>query len=263
MELPVERWFPAIALRTSRRAYETQALAEHALARLEQVCREFRPFPEARTVLVREPAAGVFKGIIGNYGRVTGAPCYLAFVGDMDSARVQECTGYTGEGLVLEATTLGLGTCWVGGFFGRAAVSAQVRLRASERVLAISPVGYPRAKGGFTDASFKFIAGSRKREPLAKIVRGSPPLNEVLLAGLEAARLAPSARNRQPWRFVICEGNILVRTDKARRRDRISRRLDCGIAMLHLELGLWASGLRGSWEFLRPPDVARFKFRSA
>jgi hypothetical protein len=146
------------------------------MAQLEETCRNFRPFPEARAELIREPAAGVFKGIIGSYGRVTGATAYLAFIGDLASARVQECTGYTGEGLILEA-----------------------------------------------------------------------------------ARLAPSARNRQPWRFRIKENEIVIRTDKDVAHEAISRRLDCGIAMLHFELGVRAAGLSGEWEFLSRPEVARFR----
>ena len=47
------------------------------------------------------------------------------------------------------------------------------------------------------------------------------------------------------------------------RDPKISRRLDCGIAMLHFELGVRAAGLSGSWEFLPPPDVARFRLKIA
>jgi hypothetical protein len=38
----------------------------------------------------------------------------------------------------------------------------------------------------------------------------------------------------------------------------ISKRLDCGIAMLHFELGALKSGVPGAWEPLDDPDVARF-----
>jgi hypothetical protein len=38
----------------------------------------------------------------------------------------------------------------------------------------------------------------------------------------------------------------------------VSKRIDCGIAMLHLEMGLLAQGIHGAWEFLEPPQVAKF-----
>ena len=34
--------------------------------------------------------------------------------------------------------------------------------------------------------------------------------------------------------------------------------MDFGIAMLHAELGALHTGVRGSWEMLSGPDVARF-----
>ena len=259
MDLPVERWLAAVPRRSSRRNFESRPLEEDERRRLESACREFRPFAEARVELVLEPAAGVFKGIIGSYGRVTGAPCYLAVIGDMDSGRVQECAGYTGEGLVLEATASGLATCWVGGFFERRAVSGQVRLSASERVLAVIPVGRARPKPGLTDRSFKFFIGARHRKPLVELVSDAGALAEGVRKGLEAARLAPSAYNRQPWRFEIEAGAVLVRATGEEPVSKISRRLDCGIAMLHFELGVQAAGLSGDWEFLPPPSVARFR----
>ena len=263
MELPVDAWLKAIPVRTSRRTYEARPIGDERLVPLENACREFRPFPESRAELVREPADGVFRGIVGSYGRVTGAPCYLAFIGDMTSSRVQECTGYTGEGLILLATGLGLETCWVGGFFGRGAVSAQVRLGQTEAVLAVSPVGFASGKKSVTDKTFKFFAGSKNRKPLGALVHSGLAIDPRIRKGLEAARLAPSAYNRQPWRFGFEEGGVVVREDKFGRGDKISRRLDCGIAMLHFELGVRAAGLRGSWEFLQAPDVARFRFGPA
>ena len=59
-----------------------------------------------------------------------------------------------------------------------------------------------------------------------------------------------------PWRFKIDSDTITVSADSKREGFRISRKLDCGIAMLHLELGARAESIDGSWEFLEYPDVA-------
>ena len=75
---------------------------------------------------------------------------------------------------------------------------------------------------------------------------------------LEAARLAPSARNRQPWRFRVRDGAITITEDGRPALPGISKRLDCGIALLHLELGARAAGVSGRSELLDPPQVARF-----
>ncbi len=39
----------------------------------------------------------------------------------------------------------------------------------------------------------------------------------------------------------------------------ISRRLDCGIAMLHFEVGARLMGAPGRWEVLEAPQVARYR----
>jgi len=257
MDRPLTTWFAAIEARTSRRSFDPAPLDETALARLERVCREFRPFPEARTELVREPVDRVSKGILGSYGRVTGAPCFLAFIGREDSPRVQECVGYTGEGPILEATALGWGSCWVGGLIKRGAVPPYVRLKDGERIIAVSPVGLPKSRPSLTDRTFKALAGSKRRKPLEELTTGRAVPGGALRAALEAARSAPSAMNRQPWRFRIEPGAVVIATDGGK-EGGISKRLDCGIAMLHFEIGARASGLGGRWEFLPAPDVARF-----
>jgi hypothetical protein len=258
MDLPASSWLAAASVRVSRRSFAHEALGQERLDRLERVCREFRPFPEARVELVREPVEKVATGVVGSYGRVSGAPCYLAFIGRMESGRVQECVGYTGEGLILEATALGLGTCWIGGFFKPGAVGTSVRLGGDERVIAVSPVGRTRPIPSLTDITFKAIAGSAGRKSLKQLVEGGRVPEGRLRAALEAARHAPSARNRQPWRFRVEGETVTVLIGDGQKEGRLSRRLDCGIAMLHLELGARAAGLAGEWEFLEAPDVARY-----
>jgi len=85
--------------------------------RLERLCEEFRPFKGVRAEIVRTPPEGVFKGIIGSYGKIRNAPHIAVVIGDASIPEVQEAAGYLGEGIILDATSLGLHTCWIGGFF--------------------------------------------------------------------------------------------------------------------------------------------------
>jgi hypothetical protein len=178
----------------------------------------------------------------------------------MDSSLVQEAVGYTGEGIILEATALGLGTCWVGGYFYPKSVADQISVRNSERILAITPVGIPPESYSFQEKLMTGFGHMHKRKRLAELVSGTPK-QEWMTTALEAARLAPSAVNRQPWRFILGNNSISIRLDKDRDSGKVSRRLDCGIVMLHLELGARHAGFNGNWKF--PPDcVARFEAAS-
>lgn len=52
------------------------------------------------------------------------------------------------------------------------------------------------------------------------------------------------------------KNTITVAVDNLHDTYNIPKRLDCGIAMLHLELGALAAGVTGTWEFLLPPRAA-------
>ena len=90
---------------------------------MQTVCREFRPFPGVRIELTTKSIDAVLAGITNSYGIIRGATACLAFIGDMDDPHVQEKVGYTGEGIILEATANGLNTCWISGSFDRTAAS--------------------------------------------------------------------------------------------------------------------------------------------
>jgi hypothetical protein len=75
---------------------------------------------------------------------------------------------------------------------------------------------------------------------------------------LEATRLSPSAMNRQPWRFHVEVDSVTIATNEAGHDFNLSKRLDCGIAMLHLEVAALNKGMHGTWELLETPEVARF-----
>jgi Putative TM nitroreductase len=260
LDLPVERWYQAIFKRLSRRTFMPEAPEEEKLVRLDRTCLEFRPFPEVRSQLVQKPPETVFKGLVGRYGRVNGAPAYIAFIGRMESPRVQEAAGYTGEGIILEATAMGLATCWVGGFFRPEAVRSHIDILPGENVLSVTPVGYAPAEKDGQEKLMSGLVKSRSRKPLAKLVRGKIP-DGWMENALEAARLAPSAQNRQPWRFRVEGDGVVITADRSLSASTISKRLDCGIAMLHFELGARAAEAFGSWEILPAPDVARFVIR--
>ena len=75
MDIPFSRWYPAIETRRSRRHFDpNRPIDPQSLAALEAACREFRPFPHVRAALVNAPAKDIFRGIVGGYGKVSGAP---------------------------------------------------------------------------------------------------------------------------------------------------------------------------------------------
>ncbi len=262
MEIPFERWFEAIFMRRSRRQFQSIKLKESDLNNLSSICQSFKPFSEARAVFCPQPPENVLKGAIGKYGKIKGAPCFIAFVGRMDSQYVNEKTGYTGEGIILETTAMGLDTCWVAGFYKPDIAAEIAGADVNEKVIAVCPIGYSCEKWTLEEKLMSGFGRSHKRKPLNELITGAK--NDKLIIRLspvlEMARLAPSAVNRQPWRFNLEEDGITILTNNIKDTFNISKRLDCGIAMLHIEVACLKYGLKGRWNFLPAPKVAKYSF---
>lgn len=260
MELPVESWYRALKARHSRRQYVSTPIAPEMLERLAEYCRHFRPFEGVRGVLVRQMGEDIFKGLVGAYGKIKGPSAYLAFLGHKEVEGIEELVGYLGEGLILEATAQGLSTCWVAGFFDPWIAAREVKPEAKEKIFAVTPLGYAAGECSREEKIISAFVRSRRRKVLAQISRRRKGKEWPYwaLAGLEAARLAPSAANRQPWSFSLDQRGVLLSMNKPGGNNHFSKRLDCGIAMLHFEVAARANGVAGTWELLPSPDVARY-----
>ena len=271
------QWYDVISTRISRRRFDGRPVPAELREQLEVFCdganapagepdsAPVRPgavTAPARVCLVDDPAQLLFTGLIGGYGKVTGTPLSAAFVGRAPAGDdvpddVQAAVGYLGEGFVLEATRLGLGTCWIAGSFDHAGAGKLVHLEPGEQVIAVTPLGYPTRQQAGGERLLRTMVKASARLSVEKlapgIVDGGWP--QWAVSAVQAARLAPSGANRQPWRFRL-EGDDLV----MERAEKLywTAPIDFGIARLHVELGAQHEGVSGSWTMLPEPDVARF-----
>ena len=265
MNIPAARWNEAIYQRHSRRQFDKKPLPEEIVDKL-LVCQKGlnQHLPGAKVIFKNQDPNAIFSGIIGSYGKIKDAPTYAAFIGDMRDPNVQEKVGYLGEFFILEATALGLATCWVGGFFRPEAVAQEVKLEEYEKVLSVTPVGFVDSQYSFTEKMMSGMAGSKKRKALNELCLSQEKTwPGWIKPALEAARVAPSAVNRQPWRFTVEDKSIKVSVDSERSVadiSKISKRLDVGISMAHIEIAALQHGVEGHWQYLESPDVARFYY---
>jgi nitroreductase len=204
---------------------------------------------------------------LGTYGIITGARLYIvSAIADTRQARAE--LGYGLEKVVLEATNLGLGTCWMGGTFRRSNFAGRAGVSPGEIVPVVSPIGYPRPKRSLRERTIRRLANADQRRPWEELFfdgdLDAPLAREragALAVPLESVRRAPSASNRQPWRLSLS-------ADRGRAHFFLSRTpgyekmfgginlqdIDMGIAMCHFELSARELGLAGSWE-RRPPGL--------
>jgi nitroreductase len=77
--------------------------------------------------------------------------------------------GISMEHLVLAATNLGLGTCWIGGFDEKR-VKELLNIPETIKVVAMTPVGYPSDDGVRNKIARKIIRAN-SRKPLEKMIQ--------------------------------------------------------------------------------------------
>jgi len=260
-------WHKAISRRHSTRNYDGMPVPESTLSDLAPLLPGFGPLCRgARAALITENTPGVFTGLFSSFVKITAPPVALAFIADTSHPHYQVGTGYLGEGIILQATVLGLDTCWVSGSFKPSEAERRLALAASERVMAVTPLGFALSGESLGARGIGSATSARKRKPLSSIVSGLPPEDwpSGCSEALEAARLAPSALNRQPWAFNISRDRISLSSSKLDLFPAAPVKLDCGIAMLHFEVGAKVNGLHGHWRMLDgAPYVAEFIFADA
>lgn len=252
----------AIKQRASVRSFKDCPVEELLLMRLLDLSTKVRRLTELspRIALVRgaEQAQRIVSYVIGSYGLVLNPPHLLVGVLPEESEAARLELGYMLEQLVLEATRLGLGTCWVTGSYHPQRAGEAAGLAPGQVAAAVCALGYPVATGwlGVHSRTVRRLARGHRRKPLAEITfsgRWEQPwspdaADPTVVALLEYARLAPSATNRQPWRFIVQPDRIVLALIRP-------APIDAGIVMSHVTLAADAVGHAGRWQ-VRLGDAA-------
>ena len=205
---------------------------------------------------------------LGTYGFIRGATGFIIGAIQRDENNLEDF-GFLLEQIILMATDIGLGTCWLGGSFTKSSFARKISARESELVPAVISVGYSAKKPRRIESLFRSGGGTDRRLPWEQLFfegkYGAPLAKDS--AGeyarpLEMVRLAPSASNRQPWR-ILKEGDrwhfYLQRTPGYRKRRLVNiftvadlQRIDMGIALSHFELTAGDLNLGGNWQVSKP-----------
>jgi hypothetical protein len=200
---------------------------------------------------------------LGTYGTIKNPSGYIIGAAK-PSEKYLEDFGYRMEMIILKATELRLGSCWLGGFFTRSSFSKMIETEKGEALPAICSLGIPEF-----EKTNEQIDQARKRfgwDALFFSGNFNAPLNPEMAGRyarpLEMVRLAPSAQNRQPWRIVNQGDNwhFYLRRSKGYREMVLPgftgisdlQRIDMGICMAHFESSAREDGLKGQWQMNNP-----------
>ena len=152
-----QRMYEAIPTRYSCRSY-VGAPSTADWASLSYAAERFA-LPGAR-LLLHTVSPDIFTGIVLGYGKITGCTTIAVLAASIATPHSRIHAGILGEAFCLEATALGLGTCWVAGTYKKKQLA--LPLQADETVLAIIAVGVPERPPRRTPASASpWIASAR------------------------------------------------------------------------------------------------------
>lgn len=226
----------AIERRVSRRAYRPEPLEPEQVQALELLARQCSRDAELNIRLVQDDPAA-FRSLRRSYGMFSGVRHYFAMAGSSADLCLNEKVGYYGEKLVLEATKLGLGTCWVGGTFDRKRCAVQPA--AGEELVCLIVTGKPATGEAAGKERLVYRLAHRSTKPVEQMYEAASQPPEWFLEGMWAVQKAPSALNRQPVRFTWANGEATAQVPDYATHQSI----DLGIAKLHFEL----AAERGQW----------------
>ena len=250
-----------IRARRSVRTYRGNPLTANQKAELTAaIASAVNPFGgEVAIRLADVDIAGPYRP--GTYGVIRGARNYL-LMGMADDDRSQLAAGFMMEQVVLRATALGLGTCWIAATFKGSDFARLAQMPDGLSLRIVSPVGEPAEKKSLLERLTRTVARSSTRKPFGDLFfvdDFSTPLQSDSKFGLplEMLRLAPSSTNSQPWRALV-EGD----TVHFFCRPGSCALIDLGIGLSHFALTCDRLNLSGDWQRLpQPPTPAHASLR--
>lgn len=204
------------------------------------------------------------KGIkLGTYGFIKNQQGYI--VGIMENTKMGLVEfGYIFEKLILFVTSLGVGTCWIGGTFNRNSFAKEINLVDEEFIPCITPIGYAREKQRIFDKTLRYVTKADNKKSWSELFykdnfETTLSQDEVgdYAVPIEMVRLGPSASNKQPWRIVFSKEKnefhfYLAHTPNYNKLGFDMQLIDIGIAMCHFELACNELNFQGKWIFAEP-----------
>ncbi|WP_026882257.1 nitroreductase family protein [Clostridium akagii] len=247
-----------IKYRTSIRTYDNKPLSEDIKAKLQnRMDNVSGPFNEKVRFEIIDKFDKSNENIkLGTYGVIKGVSSFIVTSIEKNDEALEQL-GYILENIVLYATSIGVGTVWLGGTFNKGEFAKVIDSKDNEIMPIVLPIGIPAEKRSFTEKMMRLVSGGKNRKIFNDIVFSedfTKKLDESKAGEyakpLEMVRLAPSASNKQPWRIVVDNSGFHFFLNHTKGYNSMGfdmEKIDMGIAMYHFEASAKELNLSGHW----------------
>lgn len=245
-----------IQARKSVRAFLDTPVPDASLEALnryfESDCKKLIPSLDVELQIFENDVKELLEGTAGYSEYTVGAPCYFAILSD-DQEYAVENAGFMAEDLILKLTEQNLDSCWLT-FQDGEAVKKALSIPSPKKLCALVAFGYGRK----TSKKIRLNVQNRSKVDVERLRTYYAPklgiedlvyaenwgrseglydligdMNSTLWRAFYAASLAPSYLNRQPYRFVVRGGTVILVSLEEADTDQDSKKLNLGIVMLH------------------------------
>ena len=260
--------------RRSTRSFKTKKVGPALLNQLHEYapnCRTLIEDAPAQWRILSDDVSARLAGCAGYHGFMVEAPCYLLLMAGAGPWYLENA-GFMGEDMVLKLTDLDLASCWIT-IQDSDELKKQLGLTTFMEAAALIAFGYekPVSSGPRIDIKSPSNITLKKRtgQEAPKLYLddavfegdwGIPAHTEYwnprmnLYQALIAACCAPTALNRQPFRFILDGSQIYLVILPDELTSPANARLNAGIVMHHFVSVMHEkSGQNGRWN-LNPPN---------
>jgi len=222
------------------------------------------------------------KGADGINSDAIKAPHYMAVLAEKTSHYLM-VAGYLAEWFILQATRLDIGTCWIETANMSDRLKNVLNIESSKQIVGLITMGYAKGEHNNTDHNTSQIGrispftnlgySNIETEVIHDYKVGSKSVDNIVYMnkwgrkssveklkkyGLAEVfyymRMAPSWRERQPWKFIVSGEYIVLLIDRSNlvmedETENYIVEIDAGIAMIYFEVAMHCEGLPGHWMF--------------
>lgn len=221
----------AIIERVSRRTYLGKPIDEQSELTLNDLISIYN-INSGMTSFLLKDGSDAFNSFLKSYGMFKNVKSLIVLKGSTNDPDLKEKTGYYGQRLILQATQLGLGTCWVGGTYKKD--NELLQIAEHEEVYCVITIGeVPDTITAKEKAMSKLMhLKAKDPEEFYTSTVDYDDLPDYFVMGYKAISKAPTARNTQKVMVDYDDGVTTIHVPDNYTFDLV----DLGIAKANFEI---------------------------
>ncbi|MDR0880742.1 MAG: nitroreductase family protein [Clostridioides sp.] len=251
--------YEAIFYRMTTREFSIKKVKKATMQEIKRICKDIDYLNKELAIEAHVVERGHIVQFLMRQKKMVKAPHYIVITSEVGEDYLQN-VGYLAEKIVLELTSLGIGTCWLESVLSEDDMKELVETEEVEdefvfslynekekkEVVPCGVIGFGYPEG---EELFRRRNSTPERKSVKDISKGFKEDNSWQDV-LDMVRRAPSIGNSQPW-FFYKDGNIVHMYEKnPKRNTEDMSKISMGAALRHFDIACKENGIEVRYEKL-------------